>query len=585
MTIRGAEVTELRKRALNGATNGMKGEVSSDDTSQMGFLSRSQGGYDPYFLEQLEPALENLATNGIRLACNAGGSNPGALAKAVEAMIQQKGLDINVAWVDGDDVTDTTLDLWSKGEAFPGLPTGKTIQDWSFEPLCAQCYLGGLGVAKAFESGASIVICGRIADASALMGACIWWFGWDQNENIQELAGALIAGHLTECSTYVTGGCYSGFKEFHGKDVDLSFPIAWIEQSGEFELGMEPGHDGQVSVDTVTSQLVYEIQGPLYFNSDVVADLQGIQVHAVGPNRVRVTGVKGLPPPPTTKVGITARGGYRAEFHYYLAGLDIDEKVAMIERQTKTLIGPDLKKLHCLSFNLAGRPTLFPRNQNEATVDFRIFAQSRDKLVMDKFGTWCKSNILQSYPGGTPHTDVRTSLPKPYFEYWVSLLSQSLVNHQVHLPDGQAITIPPPIHVRTYPAQQLSYETTSPVSLTTFGPTEFHPLGERVLGRSGDKSSDANVGFFVRYDDEWDWLRSLLTVDKIKELLDQDYVGKPIDRFEIPGLRAVHFLLRDHLDRGYNASSGFDTLGKNVVEYLRAKHVEIPVKFLERGRI
>jgi len=106
-----------------------------------------------------------------------------------------------------------------------------------------------------------------------------------------------------------------------------------------------------------------------------------------------------------------------------------------------------------------------------------------------------------------------------------------------------------------------------------------------VMGRSGDKSSDANMGLFIRHDDEWDWLRSLLSLAKIKELLGKEYTGKPIDRFEMPGIRAVHFLLWDHLDRGYNSCSKFDSLGKNVVEYLRAKHVDIPNKFLERGRI
>ena len=110
------------------------------------------------------------------------------------------------------------------------------------------------------------------------------------------------------------------------------------------------------------------------------------------------------------------------------------------------------------------------------------------------------------------------------------------------------------------------------------------PLGSIVLGRSGDKCSDANVGFFVRHDDEWEWLRSFLTIDKIKELLGpEEYKGKRIDRFEMKNIRAVHFLLHDHLDRGYDACSTYDTLGKNVCEYLRARSVDLPVRFVERG--
>ena len=122
---------------------------------------------------------------------------------------------------------------------------------------------------------------------------------------------------------------------------------------------------------------------------------------------------------------------------------------------------------------------------------------------------------------------------------------------------------------KTYDRQQPTYETKNPVELATFGPTVRIPLGRIVLGRSGDKCSDCNAGFFVRHDDEWDWLRSFLTVAKLRELMGpEEDKGKPIDRFEMPHIRAVHFLLHDHLDRGYDACSTLDTLGKNFMEYI-----------------
>jgi hypothetical protein len=136
-----------------------------------------------------------------------------------------------------------------------------------------------------------------------------------------------------------------------------------------------------------------------------------------------------------------------------------------------------------------------------------------------------------------------------------------------------------------YTDRQWSYETKDPIALSTFGPTTRGPIGWRVLARSGDKASDANMGFFVREDDEWDWLRSFLTVAKIIQLLGPEYNGKLVERFEIPGIKAVHFLLHDHLDRSYNATSTYDGLGKNVGEYIRAKYVDIPNSFLRRGRI
>jgi hypothetical protein len=578
MTVRGAE-----RRALQARSS--KAPVESGSAAL--YLSKTRNGYDPYFLEQLEPALPFLAKNGTRLACNAGASNPAGLAEAVRKMISQAGLNLKVAWVEGDDVSDVVLDLIAKGEKFPSLPTGQDLKDWGFDPVCAQSYLGGTGIAKALEAGADIIVCGRISDASACVAACMWWYSWTREDNIDELAGALVAGHCTECSTYITGGCYSAFKSFDKKYTDLAFPIAYIEANGEFELTMEDDRDGEMSVGTVSSQLLYEIQGPLYYNSDVVAHFENIKVAQIGKDRVRVTGVKGSPPPPTTKVGITAKGGYRAEFHYYLTGLDIKEKAEMIELQTKAVMGKDIEKFHCLTFTLAGTVPEDPKTQDEATVDFRIFAQSRDPDVLknDKFASWCKSNILQSYPGGTPNTDIRQSIGKPYFEYWVTLLPQYLIEERAHLPDDTVVTMRAPTMTKEYSRQQPSYDTMNPVPLESFGPTTRAPLGYIVMGRSGDKSSDANVGFFVRYQDEWDWLRSLLSLHKIKELLGKEYTGKRIDRFEMPGIRAVHFLLWDHLDRGYNSCSKFDSLGKNLVEFLRAKYVEIPNTFLQRGRI
>lgn len=139
--------------------------------------------------------------------------------------------------------------------------------------------------------------------------------------------------------------------------------------------------------------------------------------------------------------------------------------------------------------------------------------------------------------------------------------------------------------MREYGLQE-SYNTKDPVPLETFGETVDAPLGYVALGRSGDKASDANVGFFVPNQEQWDWLRSFLTMEKIKELLGpEEYEGGRIDRFEMGNIRAVHFLLKNHLDRGYNSGSKLDTLAKNLCEYLRAKYVPIPRKFLENGRI
>lgn len=119
--------------------------------------------------------------------------------------------------------------------------------------------------------------------------------------------------------------------------------------------------------------------------------------------------------------------------------------------------------------------------------------------------------------------------------------------------------------------------------MSTFGEVTKAPLGSIVFGRSGDKGANCNVGFFVQRTDEWNWLRSYLTIERVKSLLGPiEYAGNPIDRFEMPNIKTVHFLLHNHLDRGFNSSSSVDVLGKNTCEYIRSKTVDIPKRFLER---
>jgi hypothetical protein len=161
----------------------------------------------------------------------------------------------------------------------------------------------------------------------------MWYHGWDRTKDFDQLAGSLIAGHLIECSSYVCGGYYSGFKELFDGCENLGFPIAEIHYDGTCIIEKEPGTGGEVSVGTVASQLLYEIQGPQYYGSDVVAVLDDVKMVQDGKDRVIVSGIKGNPPPTTTKVGITAKGGWQAEFHFYVVGLDLEQKLEWTKKQ------------------------------------------------------------------------------------------------------------------------------------------------------------------------------------------------------------------------------------------------------------
>lgn len=254
-------------------------------------------------------------------------------------------------------------------------------------------------------------------------------------------------------------------------------------------------------------------------------------------NTSRVTNVGFAKPPPTTKVGITAKGGFQAEAHYFLCGLDIEEKAAMVEAQVRHAL--DESKFHCLKFRTNGRSPENPSSQDAATVDLRIFAQATEEasLSTENFFRPVTDTIMQSYPGATFAVDARQALPKPYYEYWVALLPQIATRHICHLPfKGKEITIETPSDTENFIYEQPTYNTKDPLDLSSLGPTTVAPLGYIVHARSGDKGSDCNVGFFVRSVDEWDWLRSVLSVEKVRELLGRDDTGKPIYRFELPNI-------------------------------------------------
>jgi hypothetical protein len=545
--------------------------------------------YEPTFLEALEPALPYIAKYRIKVAVNAGASDTQKLHAVVEKMVKAKGLDLSVAWISGDEVLPTLLEAQKRGESpFENICTEEKLNDWAFEPIYAQAYLGGLGIAKAFVKGADIVICGRVSDASPVIGAAYWWHNWKRSD-LDKLANAFVAGHLSECSSYSTGGNYTGFKDLECLGwTNIGYPIVEISHSGDVVVTKNKGSGGEVSVNTLTSQFLYEIQGPWYFNSDVTAILDDISFERISTNRVALRGVKGALPPPTTKVGITAKPLYQAEMHWFITGLDIPAKARMIEQQIRAQMASHIHNFSHLDFQIIGSCAENPTNQNAATVDFRVIAQARkaEDLAPSKFVRPCIDPIMCAYPGATPHLDLRQAFPKEIYEYYVTLLLQSVIDHKVHLSSGEAIAIPPPSETKTYPKHQPTQDVTSKtIALSSFGPTIRSPLGTVVHARSGDKGSDCNVGFWVRYADEYTWLLNLLSVDTMKDLLADEYKGGRIERCEFEGLKAVHFLLKDHLDRGVSCTTSVDFLGKNCAEYLRSRWVDVPLKFLGRGKI
>ncbi|TID15724.1 DUF1446-domain-containing protein [Venturia nashicola] len=262
----------------------------------------------------------------------------------------------------------------------------------------------------------------------------------------------------------------------------------------------------------------------------------------IGENRVRLSGMVGRPPPSTTKCGLTAFGGYQAEVHWPMVGLDIGEKVRLLEAQLRHGFGKErLDRLDYWNVTVYGSAPENPRSQNVCTVDFTEY-----------------------FP---------TLIPQP---------TQTIRLSQGYL---QPITIEPPTETISHPAPQPTYAPTDPVQLSSFGPTTKSPLGRVVYSTTGDKGSDFNVGFFAQDESESPWLRSLLSSAKLVELMGVDYHGQKIDRMEFPRLWAVHCLLHNHLDRGVTTNTTHDVVGKFIAEYLKAKYIDVSNFFLAKGTL
>ncbi|KAH9830251.1 putative DUF1446 domain protein, partial [Teratosphaeria destructans] len=349
--------------------------------------------YEPTFLEALEPALPT--------SPGTASSDTRTLHRVVTDLVRRKGLDLNVAYITGDEVPLALLrDASSR---FTNLCTGQDLADWPFTPSPPKPTSAG-SVSRS-PSPAAPTSSSAAASATPL----------------HELANAFVAGHLIECSSYVCGGNFTGFKALaaHGWD-DIGFPIAEISPNGQVVITKNRASGGQVSPQTCTAQLLYEIQGPWYFNSDVTALLTHAAFHQLSPNRVALHGITADLPPPTTKLGLTAPGGYQAEIHWFLTGLDIPQKAHMLETQIRRLLQPHAHRFTALTFTLHGTVPCNPANQPTATVPLRILVQAphAEDIAVPKFLRPCLDTIMQAYPGATPHLDTRLGLPRPIQEYF-----------------------------------------------------------------------------------------------------------------------------------------------------------------------
>jgi hypothetical protein len=533
-------------------------------------------GYADYFVRQVQPHLAAIEARGMKLVTNAGGLNPHGLAQVLRGLIADAGLSLKVACVEGDNVLDRLESLQARGHALAHMDTGEPLAAWPRVPIAANAYLGAWGIAAALREGADIVLCGRVTDSSLTLGPAAWWHDW-QADDWDRLAGGLVAGHIIECGPHATGGNFSGFAALPGITFP-GFPLAEIAADGSCIIRKHARDGGAVTTDTVTAQLVYEIQGPKYLNPDVTVDLSGIRCEQVGPDRVRVSGARGEPPPDTTKVAIFAPEDWQIVAWAFVTGLHIERKLALLRAQLHALLDDSVDQLEITAY---GTPVAQPQSQHEATVPVRIaaVAREREQLTGERFFTKLTSMYLWSVPGFYTDSGAERALkPQRRIEYWPALLRVSELAHTVTLQDGRTLAIPPHPAARPAQAQPLQPQP-QPQPAPVRGPTQRAPLGTIAHARSGDKGGNSNVGVWVPDAKAWPWLRQALSTDMLRRMLPQAQELE-IVRHEFPEIRAVHFIVRGLLGRGGSTNLNADQVGKAVGEYLLAVPIDIPVELL-----
>lgn len=507
-------------------------------------------GYAKTFLTQLEDCLGLALEKKVRIVANAGGLNPAGLAAAVRALAERLGLSVDVAHVEGDDLLPRAAEL--------GLGS----------PLTANAYLGAWGIVDCLGAGADIVVTGRVTDASVIVGPAAAHFGWSRTDH-DRLAGAVVAGHVIECGVQATGGNFSFFTEVPDL-LHAGFPLAEIHADGSSVITKHSGTGGVVTTDTVTAQLLYEVTGARYANPDVTARLDSVHLTQDGPDRVRISGVIGEPPPPTYKVSLNSIGGFRNAMTFVLTGLDIDAKADLVRRQLDNALTTTPAEL---DWTLAR--TDHPDADTEETASALLRCVVRDpdpQVVGRQFSGAAVELALASYPGF--HVTAPPADGQVYGVFTAGYVDASEVAHVAVHSDGTRVDIAPAAETQILAAA----DQPEPPPPLSDEPTRRAPLGVLAGARSGDKGGSANVGLWVRNDEQWRWLAHLLSVDTLRQLL-PEAAGLDVTRHVLPHLRAVNFVIDGLLGQGVAYQARFDPQAKGLGEWLRSRHVDIPERF------
>lgn len=542
-------------------------------------LKNPSAGYAIDFIDPiLKTHLRELRRRGIRVITNAGGINPQAAATALRHIASEQGIDLKVAVVEGDNLMPQLEQLRQADvrEMARQTPLPQRI-------LALNAYLGAFPIAAALDTGADVVITGRVVDSALVLAPLIHEFGW-RPADLDQLAQGSLAGHLLECGPQSTGGLMTDWESVDSW-VNIGYPIAECHADGSFVLTKPESSDGLVNRASVTEQILYEIGNPrAYMLPDVVCDFADVALTEVGANRVLVTGAKGYAPPPTYKACGLEMDGYRLTFLLLLTGRNAVQKAqrvgeTLLERMRRVFPNMGWADFRATSIEVLGGESQFgPHSQAAAAreVVLKLAAHHDNQDALAFFAREIPSSALsmaQSLIGGG------SGLPRPMplIRVHSVLVPKEMVGVMV---DGERFE-EQRLEIGDW-RLETAVSTVPPIAEQADGEVVEVPLLTIAYGRSGDKGDICNVGIVARRPEWVGVLRRELTAVNVKNYL-AHLVEGDVERFELPGLNAFNFVLHNALGGGGTASLRFDPLGKGMAQILLEYPIKVPQNLLERA--
>ena len=542
---------------------------------------RAELGYATDFLDQMRTCLPLVHQTGTRIITNAGGINPGGCAQELAKIAHGLGIQVRIAVVEGDDLTDRLDALLQKGIPLKNMETDQELKTIRKQVQGANAYLGAAPVIKALEMEAQIIITGRVSDAGITVAPLAFEFEWSL-QDWDRLAAAVAAGHILECGAQASGGNITDWQDVP-TFLNMGYPIAECLADGSFFVTKHEKSGGVVNRQSVTSQLVYEIGDPAsYITPDVIADFSTIVLEDQGQDRVKISGVRGKPRTDQLKVSLSYRAGYKAHGTLIVSGPKAVEKCRLVADLLWKRLGLEFEET---STELVGHSACHPHlppPEDPPEILLRLGVRDSNREKVETFTKKSTSLVLNSVPGVSTGTRPRV---QEVLAYWPCLIPASEVTASVTLLESrQTFQIPwEPAHRKASSSPSRPPEPQKEAPSPATGRSVRVPLMQLCYGRSGDKGDTCNIGVVARSQEIYLWMCQQLTARRVKDYFAGICLGE-VERFEMPNLLALNFLLHESLGGGGTVSLRIDPQGKTLAEALLRMEVEVEERLTTDNR-